>query len=369
MCHVESEQQQVSKIIGTVQTDTAMQQQAAQANQTTTYQLPAHLSWENEFKTKKHHRTITQIKQDGANCGCFAAGMAIASLIRAPWNKALARDEALAMYEADTMDYAVAIAKGIEDIAINDGLSTIGEMFDADALTDAINKALSRKEILGQSKANKYHAVTATFSSDSQLKEILQRASQKRVRVLLPYWAGDGCQPETCINPETRIIEKCKPEDMFCAHWCGIKLAESSQTEATVQLYEGNQSATSTYFDISSLANSNFCLSDQMYWKGYFDILTDNNEILSITKALRSRASKLKKPPFKQIFIDESEQQWNSSSSIPPIEIANLRNKVILIGKNADPPQGVSTATPPAVEDTPAAPAPAQQTASTGGTE
>ncbi|MDY3711857.1 MAG: hypothetical protein SO044_05520 [Agathobaculum sp.] len=52
MCHVESEQQQVSKIIGTVQTDTAMQQQAAQANQTTTYQLPAHLSWENEFKTK-----------------------------------------------------------------------------------------------------------------------------------------------------------------------------------------------------------------------------------------------------------------------------------------------------------------------------
>lgn len=265
------------------------------------------------------------------------------------------------MYEADTMDYAVAIAKGIEDIAINDGLSTIGEMFDADALTDAINKALSRKEIVGQSKANKYHAVTATFSSDSQLKEILQRASQKRVRVLLPYWAGNRCWPQTC--------GKCKPEDMYCAHWCGINLAKPSQTAATVQLYEGNQSATSTNFGISSLANSNFFLSDQMYWKGYFDILTDNNEKLSITEALRSRASKLKEPPFKQIFIDESGQQWNPSSSILPIEIANLRNKVILIGKNADPPQGVSTATPPAVEDTPAAPAPAQQTASTGGTE
>lgn len=225
------------------------------------------------FKEKKQDRPITLVEQDGANCGCFAAGMAVASLIRAPWN-----------VSKSTLDdapekYAVAVAKGIEGIAIRDGLSAVGEMFDANSLVTAINTVLQAKECLPSEKAGKYMAKVAQFYTPEQLAELLTRASAMGVRVLIPYYSQN--EAPAVMPDETKV----PAEEMYCAHW-GVmsrypigssrgplsnSTASTSQLEpdSLVHLYEGHETAIKQRCMIADVAQSNLCLGDTMNWTSY----------------------------------------------------------------------------------------------------
>lgn len=216
------------------------------------------------FKEKKQDRPITLVEQDGANCGCFAAGMAVASLIRAPWNVSKSTPD-------DAPEkYAVAVAKGIEGIAIRDGLSAVGEMFDANSLVTAINTVLQAKECLPSEKAGKYMAKVAQFHTPEQLTELLTRAKSLGVRVLIPYFAGDRTLPNT---------KPCQPETMYRAHWCCASLVSGDEQKSLpqVHIYEGN-SMVKKPVSLSDVFQSNAALSEKMDWDSYYQILKTNHQ-------------------------------------------------------------------------------------------
>lgn len=291
------------------------------------------------FKEKKQDRPITLVEQDGANCGCFAAGMAVASLIRAPWN-----------VSKSTLDdapekYAVAVAKGIEGIAIRDGLSAVGEMFDANSLVTAINTVLQAKECLPSEKAGKYMAKVAQFYTPEQLAELLTRASAMGVRVLIPYYSQN--EAPAVMPDETKV----PAEEMYCAHW-GVmsrypigssrgplsnSTASTSQLEpdSLVHLYEGHETAIGSRCTIDQVARSNHCLGDAMDWNSYLNTLSR----IKRSKAITALQKRTQGNPAS--FTEATDVRWlNSDNDYNPnqhlFETVNLRGQVILIGKKAD---------------------------------
>ena len=126
-----------------------------------------------EFKAKKRDKPITLVKQDGPNCGCFAAGMAIASLIRIRevekhTDQAWYQEYAIPAVQSKVKQFGQDLAKSIESIAQQQFLSSVGEMFDAKALAETINLVLKDSAIVGQNKAGKYHAKVAQFSDEDR---------------------------------------------------------------------------------------------------------------------------------------------------------------------------------------------------------
>lgn len=155
-----------------------------------------------EFKAKKRDKPITLVKQDGPNCGCFAAGMAIASLIRIREVEKQTTSYKAAYTSEDTKEQVIefgnALAKAIQRTAQDQHLSAIGEMFDAKALAETINLVLKDSAIVGENKARKYHAKVAQFSDEKQLNNILTRADAMGVRVLIPYYSPPALNPHSC---------------------------------------------------------------------------------------------------------------------------------------------------------------------------
>ena len=275
-----------------------------------------------DFKKKKKDKPITLVQQDGANCGCFAAGMAIASLIRAPWNVSKSTlDDA-------PEDYAVAVAKGIEDVAICDKLSAVGEMFDANSLVTAINTVLQAEECLPAEKVGKYMAKVVQFYTPEQLAELLTRASAKGVRVLIPYLANND------MSPHSSTVT-CSESEMYKAHWCCIRLHHDKQSATPmVQIYEGNQSAIAP-LPLDTVYQSNKALATLMDWNSYLDICGWTEQQKTIT-ALRKRTqgNPASFPESADVLWMNSDNAYNSNQHL--LETVNLRGQAILIGKKAD---------------------------------
>ena len=313
-----------------------------------------------EFKAKKRDKPITLVKQDGANCGCFAAGMAIASLIRIrevekQTDQAWYQEYAFPAVQLKVKQFGQDLAKSIESIAQQQFLSSVGEMFDAKALAETINLILKDSAIVGQNKAGKYHAKVAQFSDEEQLNSILTRADAMGVRVLIPYYSTRA-QPTLMSETDT------KADKMSHAHWSVMSryplentcFSTPSIDPSKVYIYEGQNRAIKMDVLLSQVAQSNLSLGDSMDWNAYLD--TCNPSVQQATIAgLRNRVGQTPSP-----FRNEADVPWLGGAAYKSeqklFENVNLRGRIILIGKTAN-------------TRAPAAPAPTPQTAPADGTE
>lgn len=251
----------------------ATQQQISQTRTTATPSDPF-----SEFKPKKRDKPITLVRQDGANCGCFAAGMAIASLIPksqvAQLHKSYKSKFKPNEDESDTVWFSNFVAKRIQDTAQKLNLSAIGEMFDAKALMTTINCVLENTDVVGRKSAGKYLAKPAPCHSLKQLAELLTRASAMGVRVLIPYYSQASAPVLTSDGTQVPAAQ------MSHAHWSvvspyplGSSLGEIRNSTAPplslvptslVYLYEGHTAAIKQHCTIADVAQSNLCLGNRM---------------------------------------------------------------------------------------------------------
>ena len=247
----------------------ATQQQISQTRTTATPSDPF-----SEFKPKKRDKPITLVKQDEANCGCFAAGMAIASLIRIPTvakntDQAWYTQYAFRTAKSEAETFGSRLAKSIQENAKKELLSSVGEMFDANSLVTAINTVLQAEEYLPAGKAGKYMAKAVPFYTSEQLAGLLTRASAKGVRVLIPYYSQNEAP---ALMPGGTTVPA---EQMSNAHWGVVScqripsVASSASRLAptsSVYLYEGHKTAIRQRCTIADVARSNLCLGDRMNW-------------------------------------------------------------------------------------------------------
>nr|WP_297275748.1 hypothetical protein [uncultured Agathobaculum sp.] len=306
-----------------------------------------------EFKAKKRDKPITLVKQDGANCGCFAAGMAIASLIRIrevekQTDQAWYQEYAFPAVQLKVKQFGQDLAKSIESIAQQQFLSSVGEMFDAKALAETINLVLKDSAIVGQNKAGKYHAKVARFSDEEQLNSILTRADAMGVRVLIPYYSTRA-QPTFMSETDT------KADKMSHAHWSvmsrypleNTRFSTPSIDPSKVYIYEGQNRAIKMDVLLSQVAQSNLSLGDSMDWNAYLDTCNPSVQQATIAR-LRNRVGQTPSP-----FRNEADVPWLGGAAYKSeqklFENVNLRGRIILIGKTAN-------------TDAPAAPAPTPQT-------
>lgn len=112
-------------------------------------------------------RALTGIKQTGANCGIFAMAMALQEFLGGDGGE---------------------IAKQLERIAVANGYSNIGEMFDADNLAAVGNEFL--EHFTGPCKC-----CVVDFENDGQLGKIMKLTKEGKVRILFPY-ASLGAVPQ-----------------------------------------------------------------------------------------------------------------------------------------------------------------------------
>lgn len=249
--------------------------------QTRTTATPSDLF--SEFKPKKRDKPITLVRQGGANCGCFAAGMAIASLIPksqvAQLHKSYKSKFKPNEDESDTVWFSNFVAKRIQDTAQKLNLSAIGEMFDAKALMTTINCVLENPNVVGKESVGKYLAKPAPCKSQEQLADLLTRANAMGVRVLIPYYSQASAP---ALMPDGT---KVPAEEMDHAHWSvvspyplGSSLVEIRNSTAPplsltpasrVYLYEGHTTAIKQQCTIVDVAQSNLCLGDRMNWAPY----------------------------------------------------------------------------------------------------
>lgn len=230
-----------------------------------------------EFKAKKRDKPITLVKQDGANCGCFAAGMAIASLIRIrevekQTDQAWYQEYAFPAVQLKVKQFGQDLAKSIESIAQQQFLSSVGEMFDADSLVEATNMVLQDTSVLPRTKVGKYKAKAAQFHTPEQLAELLTRATAMGVRVLIPYYSQNEAPART---PDGNPVPA---EQMSNAHWGVVSckkipsVASSAlrlEANSPVYLHEGHETAIRQRCTIEDVARSNLCLGDIMNWNPY----------------------------------------------------------------------------------------------------
>lgn len=131
---------------------------------------------------------ITPLSQTGANCGMFAMAMALHDLTGADGKQ---------------------IAIDLENYAIANNYSAIGEAFNADELA-----------ALGQAFCNQNYShaellvYVVSFENQVQMQTILQQSIPNQLYVLLPYYAdGDNTDPTSLGGTQAL------PEQMINAHW------------------------------------------------------------------------------------------------------------------------------------------------------
>lgn len=313
-----------------------------------------------EYKAKKRDKPITLVMQNGANCGCFAAGMAIASLIPMSQVKNLheshKRESKLHEAESDMVWFSNFVAKKIQDTAQELNLSAIGEMFDAKALMTTINCVLENADVVGRKSAGKYLAKPAPCHSPKQLAELLTRASAMGVRVLIPYYSQASAPVLTSDGTQVPAAQ------MSHAHWSvvspyplGSSLGEIRNSTAPplslvptslVYLYEGHTAAIRMRYTIDQVARSNRCLGAAMDWNSYLNTRTRTERQETIT-ALRKRTSNTPSS-----FQNAAGVRWLNSDiaynrNEHLFETVKLRGQAILIGKKDDAPARAPAAPTP----------------------
>ena len=266
------------------------------------------------FSSMTVHR-LSEAHQTGANCGCYAAGMAIDSLLNSYSKKNANPGEG---------NEAEKIADNFEKMAKEQYMSSIGEMFSAETLSQSINAfSKSVKDVYGKG----IKAEVAEFKTPRKLETIIKLAARKGVRILIPYYAPDDTmmpgvphrQFKEEKNKDTKpVIDQdghALPEDMLNAHWAVVSHFEAEDTGSiSITLFEGHKMINKSSVNLLNLYNSNLALGDQFDWNEYLK-LSDNTEE---QEAMEARKAK------KSDFFEEVGKRI--------LENVSLRGKVVLVG-------------------------------------
>lgn len=246
---------------------------------------------------------IASVHQDGVNCGCFAAAMAIASLLH--------------VSPAETS----LIAHHIQEIAEKNAVSATGELFDADALAAAVNTYCTDK-VDQATLDRKLLAKSLDFSSKDQLVQMLLIAKQRGVKALMAYFSDDHAQPTmpSQSTADLGVDGHVLPKEMFRAHWAVVNIQEVQGVQQIV-LTEGSQLTDLHTFGVDALYGSNMSLGDSFNWTHFLD---DGNTQYRPAVALREA----KKQQFTRLRLDMK----NPFEGGPEVEKVNLRGKIVFIG-------------------------------------
>ena len=288
------------------------------------------------LRTIARPKPITAAKQDGCNCGCFASGIALASLMRPDFiAKATEYSEAYHEHQDRLRDFANQMSKDLQTLAKIRHLSADGEMFSAQALTDTINCYLHSsisneppgfQTTLQEFLANKgpnFQAFTLSFDTQERLQTILQAAQDKGARVLFPYFAGERLMPFSKAGTAP-------PQEMGQAHWCNLQLSSGSDA---VEMTESNMIQVHTPLQVQKLFASNQYLGDKFDWTSFCEHYS-------------------KGAHYHFLVQNRLQHAHNAFTNITVInkphimEHVDLRGKLILIGRLEQPLSAQGSQTP-----------------------
>lgn len=280
-----------------------------------------------DLHTIARPKPITATRQDGCNCGCFASGIALASLMRPTFiAKAANYSEPYREHQNLLEDFAKHMSKDLQALAKIRHLSADGEMFNAQALTDTINHYLHfsvSNEPLGfqtplqkflEKKGPHFQAFTLSFDTQERLWTILQAAQDKGARVLFPYFAGWNLMPSS-------KADTAPPQQMERAHWCNLQLPSSSDV---VEMTESNMVQVHTPFQVQNLFASNQYLGDKFDWTSFCERYSKGAQYHSLVQ------NRLQHVPeaFANVAMEDK---------LHIMEHVDLRGKLILIGRLEHP--------------------------------
>lgn len=248
-------------------------------------------------------RRLSEAHQTGANCGCYATGMAIDSLVKS---------HSLRIRYPDGKNEPERIAAEFEKMAIEQNMSSIGEMFSAETLSESVN---TFSDCVKAEYGKRIKAEVAEFKTPRKLETIIKLATQKGIRVLIPYYVLD----ETTLMPGVPELDQeghVSPKDMYKAHWAVVSHFEGEGSGAiTITLFEGHKKLNRHSVDLLDLYESNVALADKFDWNEYLN--------LSQKKKEEQEAMIARKEKCGQCFTEEGERI---------LEKVSLRGKVVLIG-------------------------------------
>lgn len=198
-------------------------------------------------------KKLMLIRQTGANCGMFAAAMALADLLG-----------------GDYKTQGEMIAGKLEMDMKEKGYSAIGEAFDANLLAEAINDFCNE---IGEAGTG-IRAEIKTFDSMEEMQTIFNEAEEGKAYVLFPYYANMDFSP---VNP--LYAGQATAGDMYRAHWSVIEnIQEGNGENGRLHILEGCgkifNGPDNSYLDLDNrlqqLFDSNMLLGEAMNWNVYF---------------------------------------------------------------------------------------------------
>ena len=291
---------------------------------------------------------IIETEQTGSNCGCFASGMALWSFIK---DKASFMESVKSKYAekykkicemvenyykdnesgsteepTDDEKNISIISLIIQEVAKENGLSSVGEMFSVSALEESIN-------ICGFTLNNgrQLIAKAADFNTPKELEKIVKQATSQHIRVLFPYQliveGNDMGLPD--YDGAMEVFKKASSDgkqaarfapDNNLAHWAVIGNVDE---KGIYFLYEGNRVLKTDKgkrkgTELIDLYYANRALSDGYLWDDYL------KEHPETKKDLEGRLEKLKGKNQQDEVFREHGDIW--------IEKVDLRGKILLIG-------------------------------------
>lgn len=219
---------------------------------------------------------LIPLKQDGCNCGMYALAMALQEFIGI----------------VNIEEEGKGVAKQLQGFAVTYGYSNLGEMFDADNLALVGNAYLKHFDLAFLCKC-----ITVGFDTKDQLRFLLKKNKENKIRILFPYAANEDITPDT-------EGERLSPDEMYKAHWSVINSFEET---GKTWIFEGNKIMNNQHVTLENLYKSNQKLGDEFDWRGYDRTV-------------------------KAGFLAPEKQKGSNDYS----ERVNLRGKVVFVGKSSD---------------------------------
>ena len=256
---------------------------------------------------------VVQTRQTVPNCGCVAGAMAVCSLL----NPKKIYEETNSEIKRELV---FDLASDIQMIGMRKAKTSIGEMFDADALAETLTE-YGQEIKTGESDASegpkrKIAARVYRFDAENKLKQAIKLAKARGVRVLIPYYADAIALP---IVPKNKDVHgRALPTDMAHAHW---GLADEIDEHNNVKIYEGNMALNGHGQPLDALYISNNSLGDEFEWnEGFLNRLGDRDYALASRIALQQRWEYLRN----EGIINEDADHVR--------EHVNLRGSLVLVG-------------------------------------
>lgn len=246
---------------------------------------------------------IQPIQQTMANCGMFAMAMALADLL--------------------DLDGEV-LADGLELYAMENGLSALGEAFNADELAMAGQGYCDSNQI-----GEHLEFRVLTFTTQEEMTAIFNKTLPGQIYVLFPYFAtGRNVTPGIPPGPYQPDGQPpiAAPHTMTQAHWAVVENLEAQGErilEGHNHIYGGPTASTLNPARYQDLFQSNKSLGGALEWNQYLNATLEN-------MPLHSRAQQDMDYFF---HSDRSGMEIVRDEQGHFRQAVNLRGRAIMVGK------------------------------------